>query len=37
LSILSDPENPEYEEKVEWLEGGFDPEKFDLKEINSRL
>jgi hypothetical protein len=37
LSILSDPENPEYEEKIEWLEGGFDPEEFDLKEINSRL
>lgn len=37
LSILNDPENPEYEEKMEWLEEGFDPEEFNLKKINSRL
>ncbi|RUT03794.1 plasmid pRiA4b ORF-3 family protein [Dulcicalothrix desertica PCC 7102] len=37
LSTLNDPENAEYEERMEWLEGEFDPEKFDLKEINSKL
>ncbi|GJD22681.1 plasmid pRiA4b ORF-3 family protein [Rivularia sp. IAM M-261] len=37
LDILNDPENPEYEERMEWLEGEFEPEKFDLEEVNSRL
>ena len=37
LSILNDPENPEYEEKMDWLEDNFDPNEFDLKETNSRL
>ncbi|NJN13710.1 MAG: plasmid pRiA4b ORF-3 family protein, partial [Richelia sp. RM1_1_1] len=37
LSILDDPEHPEYEEKMEWLEEDFDPDKFDLKQINSKL
>lgn len=37
LTILNDTENPEYEEKMEWLEEEFEPEKFDLKEVNSRL
>ncbi|GJD22949.1 plasmid pRiA4b ORF-3 family protein [Rivularia sp. IAM M-261] len=37
LTILSDSENPEYEEKIEWLEGEFDPEYIDLGDINSRL
>ncbi|WP_428849293.1 IS1096 element passenger TnpR family protein, partial [Thermanaeromonas sp.] len=37
LKILSDPEHEEYEETVEWLGGEFDPEAFDLEEINRRL
>jgi len=37
LSIISNPQNSEYEERTEWLGDGFDPEEFDLKEINSRL
>jgi hypothetical protein len=37
LSILNDPEHPEYEERMEYFEDGFDPLKFDLNEINSRL
>ena len=37
LEIINDPENPEYEERMEWLEEGFDPSEFNLKEINLRL
>lgn len=37
LSILNDPENPEYEERMDWLDGNFSPNEFDLKETNSRL
>lgn len=37
LSIINHPEHPEYEERMEWLGGDFDPEEFDLKLINTRL
>ena len=37
LNTLSDPENPEYEEMLEWLGGGFDPEAFDIAETNEQL
>jgi len=37
LSIINHPEDPEYEERMEWLGGDFDPEEFDLKLINTRL
>jgi len=33
LEIISDPEHEEYEETIEWLGGGFDPEYFNIKEI----
>ncbi len=34
LEIISDPENEEYEEMMEWVGGKFDPEHFDVKEVN---
>ena len=37
LEILKDPEHPEYEEYMDWLEEDFDPEYCNLEEINIRL
>ncbi len=34
---MKDPEHPEHEHMLEWLGGEFDPEKFDLDEINRQL
>lgn len=33
LEIINDPDHEEYEEMLEWLGGGYDPEHFDLKEV----
>ena len=37
LEAMKDPEHPEHEHMLEWLGGEFDPEKFDLDEINRQL
>ncbi len=37
LKIIRDPSHPEYEETSEWLGGEFDPDYFDLEEINEML
>jgi hypothetical protein len=37
LKIISDPEHPENEEMLDWLGGEFDPEEFDLEDINEDL
>ena len=37
LETLSGPEGEEKERLLEWLGGPFDPEAFDLSEINARL
>lgn len=37
LKVLSDPEDEEYAEMKEWVSAGFDPEVFDMSEINERL
>ena len=37
INTLSDPKNPDYEEMMEWLDGEFDPEAFDLEEVNEDL
>ena len=37
LETLSDPENEDYREMKKWVGKGFDPKKFDLKTVNSRL
>ncbi len=34
LEIISDPENEEYEEMMEWVGGKYDPEHFDVKEVS---
>jgi len=37
LEVLADPEDPQYEEMLEWVGGEFDPEAFDLETVNKRL
>jgi hypothetical protein len=37
LETIGDPENDEYEEIMEWLDGDFDPEAFSVDEVNHRL
>src|SRR3990167_5782219 len=37
LEVLRDPKHEEYDEMREWIGGDFDPEAFDLNEINRTL
>jgi hypothetical protein len=37
LEAISNPNHPEHEDMLEWLGGEFDPEEFDLEEINDDL
>ena len=37
LETISDPKHPDHEDMLEWLGGEFDPEEFDLEEINEDL
>ena len=37
LEALRDPKHPEHEEYLEWIGGCFDPEEFDLDEVNQKL
>lgn len=37
LEIVDNPEHEEYEMFIEWLGGEFDPEEFDLEEVNQAL
>jgi hypothetical protein len=37
LEILRDPNHEEYEDRTEWLGGPFDPEAFNLKEIDEAV
>lgn len=37
LEALADPEDERHEEMRDWIGGDFDPEEFDLDEVNDRL
>lgn len=37
LEVIRNPKHPEYEERLEWAGGEFDPEAFDLEAINEKL
>ena len=37
LDVISDPNDPEYDERIEWIGEDFDPELFDIEKINKRL
>jgi Plasmid pRiA4b ORF-3-like protein len=37
LDAIQDPQHPEHEEMLAWVGGEFDPEAFDLDEVNREL
>jgi hypothetical protein len=37
LEAIADPEHEEHEDYLEWVGGEFDPEAFDLEEVNEAL
>ncbi len=37
LEAVSDPNHPNHEELLDWIGGDFDPDRFDLEEINEDL
>lgn len=37
LETIADPDDPEHDDLLEWVGGEFDPERFDLDEINAEL
>ena len=37
LDKIEDPKHEEHEEALEWMDGEFDPERFDLEEVNKGL
>jgi hypothetical protein len=37
LEAMHDPQHPEHEEMLAWIGGEFDPEAFDLDEVNREL
>ena len=37
LEAIADPEHEEHEQLLDWIGGEFDPEAFDLTEVNARL
>jgi Plasmid pRiA4b ORF-3-like protein len=37
LEAIRDPQHPEHEEMLEWVGGEFDPDAFDLDEVNREL
>jgi hypothetical protein len=37
LESIEDPRHPEHEDVLTWLGGGFDPDAFDLAEVNRAL
>ena len=37
VAAVADPSHPEHEDLLEWVGGGFDPEKFDLEGVDARV
>ncbi|MBN1933526.1 MAG: plasmid pRiA4b ORF-3 family protein [Anaerolineae bacterium] len=37
LEAIQNPEHPEHDEMLEWIGGEFDPQAFDLEEVNAAL
>jgi hypothetical protein len=37
IDAISDPDHPEHDEYLEWVGGEFDPDHFDLQEVNAEL
>lgn len=37
VEIMRNPKHPEFEERLEWLGGSFDPDRFEMDEANARV
>jgi len=37
LDAIMDPDHPEHEEMIEWAGEGFDPERFNIDDVNKIL
>jgi hypothetical protein len=37
LTAISDPQHERHEELLEWIDGEFDPEAFDVNDVNRQL
>ncbi len=37
LQAITDPAHPEHQEFTEWIGDTFDPEEFDVNEVNQKL
>ncbi len=37
LEAIRDPNHPEHDDMLAWVGGEFDPEAFDLEEVNQQL
>jgi hypothetical protein len=37
LQVIQDPDDPEYEDLLEWIGGEFDPEAFEIEGVNALL
>ena len=37
LRAIADPEHPQHDDMTEWIEGPFDPEAFNVQEVQDRL
>lgn len=37
LDVIAEPKHNDHEDMMEWLGGGYDPEKFDVDAVNHRL
>ena len=37
IQAINDPNHPQHADYIEWIDGDFDPEAFDLDEVNKRL
>ena len=37
LEVIKDPDHPEHESMIEWLDGDIDPNFFDIDEVNKIL
>ena len=37
LEAIQNPSHPDHDDMLEWIDGAFDPEEFDLDEVNQRL
>lgn len=37
VTAIADPQHEQHEERVEWMDGEFDPDAFDIEDVNAAL